>query len=212
MPQVIHIQPDGSEAVLDVTAGLGVMSGAVGTIPGVIGASGGNRLCATRQVYVAPVDVDLIPVIDGEETDMLECAAAPLRDTRRPSCRLFPKPDTVVRVRRPSGDDRPDLAGVGAAGVMTADSLRQEGCGGSLPPSAPSRAHPVNARRCPRSSAPPRSTGPSRPVRPDDGSRLPYSPLILATGARPHLSAAKWPSRSKVVAIPRKSSSRNSAA
>jgi 2Fe-2S ferredoxin len=102
MPKVTYVQPDGSETVLDLPVGSSVMRGAVtGGVRGIVAECGGNRMCATCHVYVDEDSADAFPAVSDDEDELLDCTAAPRRDTSRLSCQLVPAPDTadvVVRI------------------------------------------------------------------------------------------------------------------
>jgi len=94
MPKVTYVGADGSDTTLDVQAGTSVMKAAVlNGIKGIVGECGGNLMCATCHVYVAPEWTDLAGERDEVEEEMLEEAAAPVNECSRLSCQLLASAD-----------------------------------------------------------------------------------------------------------------------
>ena len=89
MVQITFVQPDGSQTVVDANEGASVMETAVNNgVDGIFAECGGAMMCATCHCYVDEAWAGKTGGrVDGEE-DMLECAAAELRDTSRLSCQL----------------------------------------------------------------------------------------------------------------------------
>lgn len=89
MPKVFYTQPDGSERVIDGTAGDSVMSTAVRNgVPGIVGQCGGSLSCATCHVYLAESDQRHFDPPTEDEDDMLDCTASDREHTSRLSCQL----------------------------------------------------------------------------------------------------------------------------
>lgn len=89
MPKVTFVQPDGVETVLDLPAGSTVMRGAVAAgVRGVVAECGGNLMCATCHVYTVDGAGDVFAAMTDDEDELLDCTAAPRRDTSRLSCQL----------------------------------------------------------------------------------------------------------------------------
>jgi 2Fe-2S ferredoxin len=83
MPKVIFHRDGGATEVVDVDAGSNVMLAAVQNgVAGIVGECGGQAMCATCHVYVREPYLDALPAMSEDETEMLECTAAP-RDERR---------------------------------------------------------------------------------------------------------------------------------
>jgi ferredoxin, 2Fe-2S len=94
MSKVTYIGADGVATTLDVQDGTSVMKAAVlNGVSGIIGECGGNLMCATCHVYVAPEWEDHLDQQDELETEMLEEAAAPVKDCSRLSCQMVLRPD-----------------------------------------------------------------------------------------------------------------------
>lgn len=89
MPKVVFTGPDGSQRVVDGTAGESVMRAAVSNgVEGIVAECGGNASCATCHVWVAD---QFLPALDppGElEEDLLEMAVTERRDGSRLSCQI----------------------------------------------------------------------------------------------------------------------------
>lgn len=89
MPKVHYAKPDGTQVVIDGTAGDSVMVTAVRNgVTGIVGQCGGTLSCATCHVYLSPAEHDLFDPPGEDEDDMLECTASDREDTSRLSCQL----------------------------------------------------------------------------------------------------------------------------
>jgi 2Fe-2S ferredoxin len=94
MTRVTFVEPDGSEHVLDVTAGTSLMQVAVSAgLSGIVAECGGAAMCATCHVYVDPPDLDKLPPATSIENEMLEATACERRDNSRLSCQIQARPD-----------------------------------------------------------------------------------------------------------------------
>ncbi len=94
MPEVIYVQPDGTERRVDVAEGASVMFGAVQNgVPGILAECGGVLSCATCHVYVDPAWIDRLPPPGEDEEDMLANTAAERRLSSRLSCQITMEPE-----------------------------------------------------------------------------------------------------------------------
>ena len=88
MARITYIEPDGSERIVDVKAGLSLMEGAINNgVNGIEADCGGVCACATCHIYV---DVDWIEAA-GPRTDIEEAMldlANEVRDNSRLSCQV----------------------------------------------------------------------------------------------------------------------------
>jgi 2Fe-2S ferredoxin len=88
MPKVKFIEIDGTEHVVDATAGLSVMDAAAnGNVPGVDADCGGMCSCATCQVIIEPDWIERLAPASDREQQMLEFAAASIKGARL-SCQI----------------------------------------------------------------------------------------------------------------------------
>jgi len=89
MPRITYIHADGTRDDIDVAAGLSVMQGAIGRgIDGIVAECGGNAMCATCHVYVAPNHLDRLPPVGADEDALLEGTACERRANSRLSCQI----------------------------------------------------------------------------------------------------------------------------
>jgi ferredoxin, 2Fe-2S len=95
MPSVTYIETGGASHVVDVPAGENVMHGAVyNGIEGIVGECGGGLACATCHCYVDEAWADKAGTPSSQdERDMLESAAAEVRQTSRLSCQIVMSDD-----------------------------------------------------------------------------------------------------------------------
>ena len=95
MPKVTYVGADGgTTTTLDVQDGTSVMKAAVlNGVDGIVGECGGNLMCATCHVYVAPEWTGRLSERDEVEEEMLEEASAPVREESRLSCQVLAKQD-----------------------------------------------------------------------------------------------------------------------
>lgn len=92
MPKVTYVGTDGKTTTLDVQDGTSVMKAAVlGGVAGIVGECGGNLMCATCHVYVDREWADRLGGRDEVEEEMLEEAAAPVKEESRLSCQVVAK-------------------------------------------------------------------------------------------------------------------------
>ena len=90
MPEITFVQPDGNRRTVGVDPGTSVMQAALfNAIPGVIGECGGQLVCATCHVYVAPDKVGQLAPPNEYERDMLECTASPREPNSRLGCQVI---------------------------------------------------------------------------------------------------------------------------
>lgn len=99
MPSVTFILTDGTPQVVDSEGYATLMHAAMaGNVPGMECECGGQLICATCQVYVAPEWRDRIPPASEDERDMIADLAVETRPESRLACQM-PAPDgLVVRV------------------------------------------------------------------------------------------------------------------
>ncbi|WP_397474732.1 2Fe-2S iron-sulfur cluster-binding protein [Pusillimonas sp.] len=102
MTSIKYIDSAGTETVLAVRAGTNVMQAAVdGGLEGIVGECGGSAMCATCHVYVDEGDLSKFDAPSKPEQEMLECTAAPLRDTSRLGCQLVVSEGDMITVHLP---------------------------------------------------------------------------------------------------------------
>lgn len=88
MPEVIFIEPDGTEHSVDVSVGTSIMQGAVEhLVPGIEGDCGGLCACGTCHVYVPEDWRGACGAADELETGILEFAFG-VDDRSRLSCQI----------------------------------------------------------------------------------------------------------------------------
>lgn len=89
MPKITFVAGDGTTWTADAAVGSSVMQAAVNEgVDGILAECGGNAMCATCHVYVDPTQLDLLPPVQSEEHDMLDCAASERLPNSRLSCQL----------------------------------------------------------------------------------------------------------------------------
>ncbi len=89
MARVTYVEPDGTEQTVEVPNSTPVMRGAIDNgIEGIVAECGGCCMCATCHVYVDEEFLALLPAQSEEEKEMLEEAAAEVRETSRLSCQI----------------------------------------------------------------------------------------------------------------------------
>ena len=102
MPKVFYTQPDGTERVVDATAGDSVMQTAVRNgVTGILGQCGGVLSCATCHVFLAEEHADEFPPVSEDEDEMLDCAATDREVNSRLSCQLVLSEGQEVHVTVP---------------------------------------------------------------------------------------------------------------
>ncbi len=98
MTTIVYEHADGSESTILAKPGDSVMRTAVlNNVPGIVAECGGNAMCATCHVYVAPIPG--LPDVADAEDEMLDCTAEERGADSRLSCQL-PAVDGL-RVRIP---------------------------------------------------------------------------------------------------------------
>jgi ferredoxin, 2Fe-2S len=89
VPKVVFTSPDGTQRVVDGTAGESVMLAAVQNgVEGIVAECGGNASCATCHVWV---DEEYLPALDAPgdmEEDLLDLAVTERREGSRLSCQI----------------------------------------------------------------------------------------------------------------------------
>ncbi len=89
MPDLVFIQPDGSEQGFEAPEGISAMQAATGFgVPGIVADCGGQAICATCHVYVDPAWAARLPAPGADELAMLDCTAAERRPTSRLACQI----------------------------------------------------------------------------------------------------------------------------
>ncbi|WP_395699749.1 2Fe-2S iron-sulfur cluster-binding protein [Aquabacterium sp.] len=89
MPDLVFIQPDGSEQGFEAPEGISAMQAATGFgVPGIVADCGGQAICATCHVYVDPAWAARLPAPAADELAMLDCTAAERRPTSRLACQI----------------------------------------------------------------------------------------------------------------------------
>jgi 2Fe-2S ferredoxin len=103
MAQIKFIQPDGSEAVVNIDGGTSVMLAAIRNgVSGIDAECGGCLDCATCHVYVDEQALSLLTPPQPEELELLGSVAAPRKSNSRLSCQLkLPSSVTSLTVHIP---------------------------------------------------------------------------------------------------------------
>ncbi|ALU73400.1 2Fe-2S iron-sulfur cluster-binding protein [Rhodococcus qingshengii] len=89
MVNVTYVLSDGSHRSVDGQIGQSVMETAIGAdIDGITGECGGNVMCATCHVHVQNAADTVLPTMQPEEEEMLQCTTSPRSNDSRLSCQL----------------------------------------------------------------------------------------------------------------------------
>ena len=89
MAKITYIDNEGSSRTIEVENGLSVMEGAIQKdIPGIDADCGGSMACATCHVYVEEKWFDKLPKTEDAETDMIDMAYEPKKNSRL-SCQII---------------------------------------------------------------------------------------------------------------------------
>ena len=89
MPKITYITHDGEKNTVEVPTGLSVMEGALQNgIKGIDADCGGSMACATCHVYVSENWLSKLEKIHNAETDMLDMAYEPKKNSRL-SCQII---------------------------------------------------------------------------------------------------------------------------
>ncbi len=89
MPDLVFIQPDGTEHGFEAPAGVSLMAAATGMgVPGLLGECGGQAQCATCHVIVEPAWAARLPPPLPRELEMLEVTACERQPTSRLACQV----------------------------------------------------------------------------------------------------------------------------
>ncbi len=89
MPKITFIDYQGNQKTINVENGLSVMEGAIqNNITGIDADCGGSMACATCHVYVEEKWLDKLPKVEEGETDMIDMAFEPKKNSRL-SCQLI---------------------------------------------------------------------------------------------------------------------------
>jgi ferredoxin, 2Fe-2S len=93
MPQITFIDASGQIHIIDAPAGQSLMQAAVSAnFAGIVGECGGAAMCATCHVYVDEAWVSLMPPMENNESDMLDCVNSQRQANSRLSCQLTVQP------------------------------------------------------------------------------------------------------------------------
>ena len=89
MAKITYMDLQGNSKTIEVENGLSVMEGAIqNDIPGIDADCGGSMACATCHVYVEEKWLDKLTKIEDGETDMIDMAFEPKKNSRL-SCQLI---------------------------------------------------------------------------------------------------------------------------
>jgi 2Fe-2S ferredoxin len=89
VPKVVFTSSDGTQRVVDGTAGESVMLAAVQNgVEGIVAECGGNASCATCHVWVAEEFLPRLPAVGDMEEDLLDLAVSERREGSRLSCQV----------------------------------------------------------------------------------------------------------------------------
>ena len=89
MPKITFIDYQRNQKTINVENGLSVMEGAIqNNITGIDADCGGSMACATCHVYVEEKWLDKLPKVEEGETDMIDMAFEPKKNSRL-SCQLI---------------------------------------------------------------------------------------------------------------------------
>ncbi len=89
MPKITYKDSQGGSKTIEVENGLSVMEGAIqNDIPGIDADCGGSMACATCHVYVEEKWFDKLPKTEDAETDMIDMAYEPKKNSRL-SCQII---------------------------------------------------------------------------------------------------------------------------
>ena len=89
MPKITYITHDGEKNTIEVPTGLSVMEGAIqNNVKGIVADCGGSMACATCHVYVSENWFSKLEKIHDAETDMLDMAHEPKKNSRL-SCQII---------------------------------------------------------------------------------------------------------------------------
>jgi 2Fe-2S ferredoxin len=89
MPHVTYISLDGERTTVELSEGTTVKDGALQNgIDGIVGECGGNGMCATCHVYVAPDWGARLPAMTDVEDALLDDTASPRQTCSRLGCQL----------------------------------------------------------------------------------------------------------------------------
>jgi len=93
MPKITYIDKNNNAKTIEVNSGLSVMEGAIqNNIPGIDADCGGSMACATCHVYIEEKWLDKIPKAEDAETDMIDMAYEPKKNSRL-SCQIIVSDD-----------------------------------------------------------------------------------------------------------------------
>lgn len=89
MPKVVFVTHDGTQTIVDATAGDSVMTAATQNgVAGIVAECGGNASCATCHVWVRDEFLPRLGEPDDMEEDLLDLAVTERRPGSRLSCQI----------------------------------------------------------------------------------------------------------------------------
>jgi ferredoxin, 2Fe-2S len=90
MPDIIFVEPSGEEKTVNVANGAKIRDAAIENgIEGIIGACGGNGMCATCHGYLEESFLTKVPNVEEDEEAMLEEAKAEVKSNSRLTCQVL---------------------------------------------------------------------------------------------------------------------------
>lgn len=90
MPDLIFVEPNGEEKTIDVAIGAKIRDAAIENgIEGIVGACGGNGMCATCHGYLEESFLSKVPEKQEDEEAMLEEAKAEVQSNSRLTCQVL---------------------------------------------------------------------------------------------------------------------------
>jgi 2Fe-2S ferredoxin len=89
MPSITFIHADDRQETVDAVEGDSAMLAALTHgVEGIVAECGGGAVCATCHVYVDEAWLDKLPLLDGDQDDLLEGVATERLPTSRLSCQI----------------------------------------------------------------------------------------------------------------------------
>jgi len=89
MPKVIYVSAEGERMEVEAPLGVSLMETAtLEDVEGIVGECGGNMICSTCHVYVAPEWLAKLPAMQPQENSTLSQVAAERKPNSRLSCQL----------------------------------------------------------------------------------------------------------------------------
>lgn len=89
VPKVVYVTADGARKEVQAQTGVSLMETALlEDVPGIVGECGGNMICSTCHVYVAPEWLSKLPAMEPQESGTLTQVAAERKANSRLSCQI----------------------------------------------------------------------------------------------------------------------------